>query len=120
MGSLLQLLENLAEVGVPRESIHDLEFGELDVDRVVVLAEEDLDLVLENGWATLDDEEDVSESDVLNLGTGGEKSNWRNEDARRLARLFVSQASETRTTNHEPNGGPIFLSSDAMTFSSSM
>jgi len=72
--SLLQLLEDLSEVVVPGESIHDLELGELDVDRIVVLAEEDLDLVLKDRWTPLDDEEDVSESDVLNLGSRGEKS----------------------------------------------
>jgi hypothetical protein len=66
--SLAQLLKHLGRVGIPREPVHDLELGELDVDRVVVLAKEDLDLVLEDRRPALDDEQDVAQGDVLDLG----------------------------------------------------
>jgi hypothetical protein len=56
---------------------HDVEFLQLDVDRVVVLDEEDLHLVLEDVGSLLDDQVDVPEGDVLNLRLGGEQRHQR-------------------------------------------
>lgn len=67
---LLQLRQNLLHILLPRQPIHNLQFCHLHVNRVIVFAEEDLDVVLEDGGAALDDEEDVAETDVLDFGAG--------------------------------------------------
>jgi hypothetical protein len=74
--ALLQLGQNLFDVPFVRESVDDLEFGELDVDRVVVLAEEDFNVVLEDEWPPLYDEMNVSERDVLDFVAGREKGDY--------------------------------------------
>ena len=72
--ALLELSEDLLDVLLVGESVDDFEFGQLDVDRIVVLAEEHLDVVAKDQWPTLNDEEDVSKSDVLDFVAGREKS----------------------------------------------
>ena len=56
---------------------HDIQFLELDVDRVVVIDEEYLHLVLEDVRPLLDDEVDVPESHVLHPSLLGEKGDER-------------------------------------------
>ena len=72
-GSLLKLGEDLLNVALVRKAVDDFELRELDVDGVVVLAEEHLDIVLEDKRSPLDDEEDVAEGDVLDFVARGEE-----------------------------------------------
>lgn len=65
--SLLQLCEDLLDVLLVREAEDDLELGEFDVDGVIVLAKEDLDVIAEHHGSSLDDEEDISKGNILNL-----------------------------------------------------
>lgn len=51
------------------KTIHDLKFGEFHIDWIVVFAEKYLDFVLEDGWAPLDDQQDVTQSHILYLRT---------------------------------------------------
>jgi hypothetical protein len=66
-GVFFQFGEDFGVIVRLSETVHDFELGELYIDRVVVFAKEDFDFVLENGGTTLDDEEDVSESDILDF-----------------------------------------------------
>lgn len=52
-----------------RKTIHDLQFRKLDIDRIIVFAEEDFDIVLEYRWPSLNDEENISECDILHFRT---------------------------------------------------
>ena len=70
---LLQLAEDLRDVGLRRQPDHDVQLLEFDVDRVVVLDEEHLHFVLEDVGLLLDDEVDVAQGHVLDLGLGGEE-----------------------------------------------
>ena len=63
----------MCNVALRCEPDHDVQLLQLDVDGIVVLDEEDLHLVLENVSTLLDDQVDVTEGDVLDLGFGGEK-----------------------------------------------
>ena len=67
---LLKLSEYLSGVFFSRKTIHNLQFSEFDVDRVVVLAEEDLHVVLEYGRSSLDDQQNIPEHNILHFGTG--------------------------------------------------
>ena len=53
-GLLLEFCQNLSSVLFSDQSIHDLKLCELEVYRVVVLAEENLDIVSKHGRASLD------------------------------------------------------------------
>ena len=73
----LQLRQDLSDIGLAGQSDHDVQLLQLDVDRVVILHEEDLHFVLENVRPHLDDEIDVPESHVLDLRLRGEESDQR-------------------------------------------
>lgn len=64
---LFQLCQHFAAILGACQSVHDFKLGQLHVDGVIVLAEEDSDVVLQNRWSSLDDQEDVTESNILNL-----------------------------------------------------
>lgn len=68
--ALLQLGKERPNVGLARQPNHDLELLNLDVRRVVVLAEEYSHLVREKVGVRLEQERDVSEGDPLNFGRG--------------------------------------------------
>ena len=53
--ALVKFRENLPCIALPGQSVYYLEFGEFNIDRVVVLAEEHLDIVFEDCRAALDD-----------------------------------------------------------------
>ena len=74
MRGYLQLRQDLGDVGLTGQSDHDVQLLQLDVDRVVILHEENLHLVLEDVRPLLNDQIDVPQSHVLNLRLGGEKS----------------------------------------------
>ena len=65
--SYLQLRQDLGDVGLTGQPDHDVQLLQLDVDRVVVLHEEDLHLVFEDVRPLLYDEIDVPQSHVLDL-----------------------------------------------------
>ena len=67
LGVVLELGQHLVDVVLVGQHDHDLQLLQLDVDGVVVLAEEDLHLVLEHLRAALDDDVDVAQRDVLDL-----------------------------------------------------
>ena len=70
---LLQLAEQGVDVVVVREADHDVQLFDLDVERVVVLAEEDAHLVREDVGPLLEQEVDVAQRDPLYLGRRGEQ-----------------------------------------------
>ena len=70
----LQLRQDLSDIGLAGQSDHDVQLLQLDVDRVVVLHEENFHLVFEDVRPLLNDEIDVPQSHVLNLRLRGEKS----------------------------------------------
>ena len=69
-GIFLQFREQLIDVFVVRYPNHNLELLHLQVGRIVVFAEEDTHLFTENVCLLLEEEIDVSESDVLYFGSG--------------------------------------------------
>lgn len=77
--ALFQLRQHLLHVLLRHQPINDLQLCEFDVNRVVVLAEEHLDFVLQHGRSTLDDEVDVAEGDVLDFVAGGEEGDCGSE-----------------------------------------
>lgn len=44
--ALVKFCQNLASIAFPSQSVNYFEFGEFDVNRIIVLAEEHLDVVL--------------------------------------------------------------------------
>lgn len=64
---LFKLGENLVDVLVVAETYDDLQLFPLDIWRVVVLAEKDANVVLENIGALLQDQVDVPERHILDL-----------------------------------------------------
>lgn len=63
----LELRKDLIDVSVGSELDHNIHLLNLDVDGIVVLAEEDTNLVGENLSTLLDNQVDVTERDVLDL-----------------------------------------------------
>ena len=77
-GVLLELGEQLLVVALAGDADHDLDLGELEVGRVVVLAEEDADLFAEDVGLALQEEVDVTEGHVLDFGGGGDECYYIN------------------------------------------
>ena len=69
---LFQLRQDLLNILLAGKSVHDFQLGKLDVNWIVVLAEKHLDIVLEDSWPSLDYEQDVPQSDILNLRSRGQ------------------------------------------------
>ena len=69
----MQLSLDLNHVDLRGQPDDDVQLLELDVERVVVLDEEHLDVVLEDVEPLLDDEVDVPQGHVLHLGLLGEQ-----------------------------------------------
>ena len=99
----MELGEHFSCVLLSRESIHDLKFCKLDVDRVVILAKEDLDIVLEDRWSPLDNEQDISQRHVLDFRTGRKQCNYKP-----VSGGWISHTGQL-VDHDKPNGGPIFL-----------
>jgi hypothetical protein len=72
---LLKLKKNLVDILVIAKHNHDLELVHLNINRVVVLAEENLHFVLKNGWALLKNQVDVAEGNILDFGFLRQKGN---------------------------------------------
>lgn len=66
---LLQLGKNLPGVFIASKPIHDFKFRKLDVYGIVVLAEENFNIILEDGGSTLDNQENVSQRHILHFRT---------------------------------------------------
>jgi hypothetical protein len=64
---LLELAEQCVDIFLAGEADHDLELLNLDVGRVIVLAEEDAHLVLKKVRSLLKEEVDVAKGDPLDL-----------------------------------------------------
>lgn len=73
---LLQLSQDLVRILSTRQPIHDLKFRKLDINRIVVLAEENFNVILQDCRPSLDDQQYVPESNILNLGARGQESDW--------------------------------------------
>eukprot|EP00964_Phaeocystis_antarctica_P140756 scaffold105646_cov63-Phaeocystis_antarctica.AAC.1 len=95
----------LVDVALGGELDHDLELLHLDVDRVVVLAEEDLDLVREDRRSLLDDEVDVAQRYVLDLGLRREQRHQRRRHllVERLERVLARD--QVHVLDHDLDGG---------------
>lgn len=72
-GVFAEFGQDFFDVGFVGEHEDEFEFGDFDVDGVVVFAEEDADVVAEDFGAALEDEEGVSQGEVLDLGAFGEE-----------------------------------------------
>jgi hypothetical protein len=70
---LLQFRKDLVRILSTRQPIHDLEFRKLDIYRIVVLAKENFDIILQDSGPSLNDQQYISEGNILNLGPGGKK-----------------------------------------------
>ena len=70
---LFQFRQHLLNIILAGKSVHDLQLGKLDVDWIVVLAEKHLDVILEDSWPSLNYEQDVPQSDILNLRSRGQQ-----------------------------------------------
>mmetsp|Transcript_25595 Transcript_25595/g.55373 ORF Transcript_25595/g.55373 Transcript_25595/m.55373 type:complete len:327 (+) Transcript_25595:1175-2155(+) len=72
-GVLLELQQHLLHIALSSKTDNDLQLLHLHVDWVVVLAEEDLDLVLQDAGLLQHHQVDVAQSYVLDLGLGVEQ-----------------------------------------------
>lgn len=63
----------MCNVVLRRQPNHNVKLFKFDVDRVIVFHEEDLHLVLQDISTLLNDQVDVTESDVLDLWLGGQQ-----------------------------------------------
>lgn len=75
-GVFLQFRQKLVDIALTGYPDHDLEFLELDVRWVVVLAEENAELLSEDVGLLLQQEVDVAQSDILDFRGGGDKGHW--------------------------------------------
>ena len=57
---LFQLCKHLFDILLVRKPVHDFQLGKFDINWVIVLAEEHLYVVFEDGWSSLDYEQNVS------------------------------------------------------------
>jgi len=73
---LLQLSEDFVGILCTCKPIHDFKLCELDVDWVIVFAEEDFDIVLQNSRPPLNDEENISQCNILHFRARREKGYW--------------------------------------------
>jgi predicted nuclease of restriction endonuclease-like (RecB) superfamily len=71
-GALLELGKDFSRILLARKTVHDFQLREFNVNRVIVFAKEDLHIVLEHRWSSLNDEKNVSQGDVLNFRSGRE------------------------------------------------
>mmetsp|Transcript_10469 Transcript_10469/g.36831 ORF Transcript_10469/g.36831 Transcript_10469/m.36831 type:complete len:710 (+) Transcript_10469:291-2420(+) len=98
-GVLLEFQQDLFEVLFRDEHHHDVHLLQLDVHRVVVLAEEHLDVRGEDAGALLDDEANVPQDDILDLRLAREQGDQRRvqllgQGAERLCVVDVLHARE--------------------------
>jgi hypothetical protein len=98
-GLLLKFREHFPRIFFPGKSIHDFKLRHLDIHGVVIFAEEDLDIILQNSRSTLNDQENIAQSHVLNFRSRGEQCDCR--------RKMLAKHESRRVIS--PRGGPIFL-----------
>ena len=67
MSSAKSTVENLVDVSIRGKLDHDFQLFHLDINRVVIFTEEHFDLMLQNTWAPLNDQVDISQGHVLDL-----------------------------------------------------
>jgi hypothetical protein len=75
-GILLQLSEELFIVMLVCYPNHDFQLLKLNIGRISVFAEEDAHLLAQNVWFSLEQEINVSQSDVLDLRLRSNQGNW--------------------------------------------
>ena len=75
--SLVELSQNFFGIFLACQTIHNLKFGQLDVYRIVVLAEKHLDVILKHGWASLNDEQNIPKRYVLYFWPRRLQCHWR-------------------------------------------
>mmetsp|Transcript_61830 Transcript_61830/g.177325 ORF Transcript_61830/g.177325 Transcript_61830/m.177325 type:complete len:728 (+) Transcript_61830:225-2408(+) len=98
-GVLLEFQQDLFEVLLRDEHYHDVHLLQLDIHRVVVLAEEHLDVRGEDARTLLDDEANVPQDDILDLRLAREQGDQRRvqllgQGAERLCVVDVLHARE--------------------------
>ena len=76
-GVLLELKQNLVDVALRHKLDDDLELLHLDVNGVVVFRKEDFDFTLKDARALLNDEIDIAEGNILDLGLGVQEGDER-------------------------------------------
>jgi hypothetical protein len=67
---LFEFRQNFMHIFSASQAVHDFQFGKLDINRVIVFAEKYLDFVLKDSWPALNDQQDIPQSNVLDLGAG--------------------------------------------------
>ena len=67
MNLLIKLRQDFVSVLFPCQTIHDLQFGKLNIYGIVVFTEEHLNIVLEDCWSPLYDEQNVSQCNILHF-----------------------------------------------------
>mmetsp|Transcript_37558 Transcript_37558/g.81412 ORF Transcript_37558/g.81412 Transcript_37558/m.81412 type:complete len:424 (-) Transcript_37558:321-1592(-) len=104
-GVLLELHQHLVHVALRRQHDHDLQLLHLDVDGVVVLAEEHLDLPVQDRRSLLNDEVDVAECHVLNFRLGGEERHERRGELAGERARGVGIGDDLHVLEHDLDGG---------------
>jgi len=72
---LLQFSQHLVCVLCASQTVHNLQLGQFNVDGIVIFAEKDSNVILEDSWSPLDDQKDISERDVLDLWPRRQQAN---------------------------------------------
>src|ERR1700733_740191 len=65
--SLGEFRKNGLGIFCTRQTIHDFKLGQFDINRVVVFAEEHFNIIFEHCRSSLNDEENIPESNILHL-----------------------------------------------------
>mmetsp|Transcript_12057 Transcript_12057/g.38535 ORF Transcript_12057/g.38535 Transcript_12057/m.38535 type:complete len:250 (-) Transcript_12057:738-1487(-) len=92
---LLELKQHLLNVALRGQQDHDLQLLHLDVDGVIVLAEEDLDLVRQDGGALLHNQTDVAQRHILDL-----RRRRRQQRHQRRCQLALQGADHVLVVDH--------------------
>lgn len=105
MSVVFELQQKLVHVLEVRELDHDLELLKLDVQWVLVVAEEDSYFFVEHVRPLLDDQVDVADGDVLDLGVSAHERDQRRSQLSADASDLVEALDEVHVLQDDLGGG---------------
>lgn len=111
--SLAQLLEHFMDIPLLRQHEDDLQLSDLDVDGIIVLAEEDTDIVLQHVRIALQNQKGVTQSQILDLGPFREERDerWGELDDEGVDDFcvgdVVEEVEEDADGGHDDGGGRV-------------
>mmetsp|Transcript_6699 Transcript_6699/g.11728 ORF Transcript_6699/g.11728 Transcript_6699/m.11728 type:complete len:532 (+) Transcript_6699:656-2251(+) len=95
---LLQLQQHLINIPLRHQLDDNLQLLHLDINRIIILAKEHLDLILQNARTFLDNQVDIPQRHVLNLRLGIEQRHQRRGQ-------FARQCPQTLGMGSSPRSG---------------